>query len=149
VSDSHLGNYEPHIGGSATHVEYWIPAEHLLAFNASIQGTICVESAYFGAGFEGFVSDRCGLKGKDVANSSQWRRRGTTVGWILWARSRRIAGPSYLNFLFWAQFDFNAQALTPCKGIQRLHGSGKRGISIPLKYRFRRAAERKTPQRSA
>jgi hypothetical protein len=27
---------------------------------------ICVESAYFGAGFEGFVPDRFGLKGKDV-----------------------------------------------------------------------------------
>jgi len=47
VDDSHLGNYQPHTAGSATHVEYWIPAEHLSAFNASIQAMIAIESAYF------------------------------------------------------------------------------------------------------
>src|ERR1700739_1589284 len=36
VQDSHLVNYEPHSVGSATHVEYWIPAERLPQFNASI-----------------------------------------------------------------------------------------------------------------
>jgi hypothetical protein len=66
VTESYLANFEPHTVGSATHVEYWIPAEQLLGFNASIQGMISIESAYFGVGFAGFVPDRFGVNGKDV-----------------------------------------------------------------------------------
>jgi len=93
--------------GSATHVEYWIPAEELAEFNGSIQGMISVESAYFGVGFEGFVPDKLGLKGKDVA--AQFVAMAKT-----WAYSRMdfVCEVStnrkavYLNFLFWAQSDF-------------------------------------------
>jgi hypothetical protein len=112
VSDSHLGNYEPHKVGSATHVEYWIPAEKLSAFNASIQGRISVESAYFGAGFEGFVPDRFGLKGKDVvaqfvAMAKTWEY--SRMDFVCEVSTNRKS--VYLNFLFWAQFDFNAQGV--------------------------------------
>jgi len=101
VSDSHLGNYEPHSVGSATHVEYRIPAEELAEFNGSIQGMISVESAYFGVGFEGFVPDKFGLKDKDVA--AQFVAMAKT-----WAYSRMdfVCEVStnrkavYLNFLF-------------------------------------------------
>jgi hypothetical protein len=66
VANSYLANFELHKVGSAAHVEYWIPAEQLPIFNSSIQGMISVESAYFGIGFEGFVPDGFGLKGKDA-----------------------------------------------------------------------------------
>jgi len=109
VSDSHLGNYEPHTVGSATHVEYWIPAEQLPGFNASIQGIISIESAYFGVGFEGFVPDRFGLKGKGVvaqfiAMAKTWDY--SRMDFVCEVSTNRKA--VYLNFLFWAQFDFTA-----------------------------------------
>ena len=109
VDDSHLGNYQPHTAGSATHVEYWIPAEHLSAFNASIQGMIAIESAYFGLEFKGFVPDRFGLKGKDavaqfVAMAKTWDYG--RMDFVCEVSTNRKA--VYLNFLFWAQFDFTA-----------------------------------------
>lgn len=112
VSDSHLNNYEPHTVGSAAHVEYWIPAEHLPAFNASIQEKISVESAYFGGGFEGFVPDRFGLKGKNVvaqfvAMAKTWDY--SRMDFVCEVSTNRKA--FYLNFLFWANFDFSAQSI--------------------------------------
>ena len=109
VDDSHLGNYERHTVGSAIHVEYWIPAEDLPAFNASIQGTIGVESAYFGVGFKGFVPDGFGLKGKDavaqfVAMAKTWDYSG--MDFVCEVSTNRKA--VYLNLLFWAQFDFTS-----------------------------------------
>lgn len=40
VDLDYISQYETHIVGSRTHEEYWIPAEDLEAFNASIVGTI-------------------------------------------------------------------------------------------------------------
>jgi hypothetical protein len=40
VAANFLSRYEPQIVGAAHHVEYWIPAEDLEAFNASIVGAI-------------------------------------------------------------------------------------------------------------
>jgi|SRR5262249_47059173 len=37
VTDSYLAKFEPPTVGSATHVEYWIPAEHLQEFNTSFK----------------------------------------------------------------------------------------------------------------
>jgi hypothetical protein len=101
VSDSHLGNYEAHAVGSATHVEYWIPAERLPGFNASIQGIISVESTHFGVGFEGFVPDRFGLKGKDVvaqfiAMAKTWDYSRTDFVSEVSTNRKAV----YLNFLF-------------------------------------------------
>jgi hypothetical protein len=62
VQDSHLADCELHTVGSASHVEYWIPAEHLPEFNASILGMISVESAYFGEEFKGSVPDGFGRR---------------------------------------------------------------------------------------
>ena len=109
VSDSHLGNYEQHTVGSATHVEYWIPAEQLPNFNASIQGRISVESGFFGSGFRGLVPDSFGLKGKDaveqfVTMAKTWDY--SRMDFVCEVSTNRKA--VYLNFLFWAQFDFMA-----------------------------------------
>ncbi len=77
VAEPYLATFEPHIVGSASHVEYWIPAERLQEFNASIQGLISVESGFFGSGFRGLVPEGFGLKGKDaieqfVAMAKTW-----------------------------------------------------------------------------
>ena len=40
-TDHHLARYEVHsVGRAGQHEEYWIPAEELAAFNASIVGPI-------------------------------------------------------------------------------------------------------------
>lgn len=108
VQDSHLSHYEPHKVGSATHVEYWVPAEQLQQFNASIQGRIIVESGYFGEGFRGFIPEGFGLKGKDavaqfVAMAKTWDY--SRMDFVCEVATNRKA--VYLNFLFWSQFDFS------------------------------------------
>lgn len=112
VADSYLANFEPHTVGSAKHVEYWIPAEQLQEFNASIQGRIGVESGFFGSGFAGFVPDGFGLKGKDaieqfVAMAKTWDY--SRMDFVCEVSTNRKA--IYLNFLFWAQFDFTAHGV--------------------------------------
>jgi hypothetical protein len=119
------------------HVEYWIPSEQLRAFNASIQGMISLESAYFGAGFHGFVPDGFGLKGKDavaqfVAMARTWDY--SRMDFALEVSTNRKA--VYLNFLFWAQFDFTAFDINPPQRnrvIQRLQEAWTfNHIDIPL-----------------
>jgi len=109
VPDSFLASFEPHTVGSARHVEYWIPAEELPKFNASIQGRISLESGFFGSGFKGFIPDKFGLKGKDavaqfVAMAKIWDY--SRMDFVCEVSTNRKA--VYLNFLFWAQFDFTA-----------------------------------------
>src|SRR4029077_280849 len=95
LAESYLANFEPHTVGSAAHVEYWIPAKQLEELNSAIQGLISVESGFFGSGFKGFVPEAFGLKGRTLSSSSwQWRKRGTTVEWTLFAKSRRTVKPS-------------------------------------------------------
>jgi len=107
VADSFLANFEPRTVGSATHVEYWIPAEQLAMFNASIQGTISVEFAFFGSGFKGFVPDGFGLRGKDAVEQFATMRKTwdySRMDFVCEVSTNRKA--VYLNFLFWAQYDF-------------------------------------------
>jgi hypothetical protein len=112
VAEPYLAKFEPHIVGSGTHVEYWIPAELLQEFNASIQGLISVESGFFGSGFRGFAPEGFGLKGKDaieqfVAMAKTWDY--SRMDFVCEVSTNRKA--VYLNFLFWAQFDFNSQGI--------------------------------------
>jgi hypothetical protein len=46
IRRSFLDHYEVHQVGGQTILEYWIPAEDLLALNASIVGTIEVTADY-------------------------------------------------------------------------------------------------------
>ena len=112
VSDAYLAKFEPHTVGSTTHVEYWIPAERIHGFNVSIEGRISVESGFFGSGFKGFVPDSFGLKGKDafeqfVAMAKTWD--DSRMDFVCEVSTNRKA--VYLNFLFWANFDFSAQGI--------------------------------------
>lgn len=107
VADSYLAKFEPHTVGSTKHVEYWVPAEQLQEFNASIQGRISVGSGFFGLGFKGFVPESFGLKGRDaveqfVMMAKTWDY--SRMDFVCEVSTNRKA--VYLNFLFWAQFDF-------------------------------------------
>jgi hypothetical protein len=112
VPTSYLEKFEPRTVGSSSHVEYWIPAEHLPAFNASIHGIINVEAAYFGDGFKGCVPEKFNLQGKDAVSqfvtlSKTWDYSRTDFVCEV-STNRKVV---FLNFLFWAQFDFNAQGV--------------------------------------
>lgn len=113
VPDVFLAKYESHTVGSATHVEYWIPADQLQEFNASLQGLISLDSGFFGSGFNGFVPENFGLRGKDVVTQFV----GMTKTWE-YSRMDFVSEVSanrkafYLNFIFWAQFDFTGFGIT-------------------------------------
>jgi hypothetical protein len=46
VKRSFIGRYEAHEAGGRSHLEYWIPAEELDAFNAAIVGLIAVVRSF-------------------------------------------------------------------------------------------------------
>jgi hypothetical protein len=107
VPPSCLGGFTPHTVGTSSHVEYWIPAEQLPKFNTSIQGVISVDSAYFGLGFKGCLPEKFNLQGKDVVSqfvtmSNTWEY--SRMDFVCEVSTNRKA--VFLNFLFWAQFDF-------------------------------------------
>lgn len=107
VLDSYIEQFEPHVVGSSSHVEFWIPADQLPTFNASIQGSINVEEAFFGTDFKGWIPEKFALKGKDAVTQfivmfKTWDY--TRMDFTLEVSTNRKK--FYLNFLFWTQFDF-------------------------------------------
>jgi hypothetical protein len=112
VPESYLNRFEPRTVGSSSHLEYWVPAEELATFNASIQGVIGVEAAYFGEAFGGYIPERFGLKDRDVtqqfvAMCKTWDY--SRMDFVCEVSTNRKA--VYLNFLFWAQFDFTGRGV--------------------------------------
>jgi hypothetical protein len=113
VPEAYLQKFEPRRVGASVHLEYWIPAEQLEEFNASIEGLISVEAAYFGAAYKGFVPEQFGLKGRDavrqfVTMSSLWDY--SSFDFVCEVSANRKA--MFLNFLFWSQFDFTSFGVT-------------------------------------
>lgn len=112
VTKSYLERFEPRTVGSSSHVEYWIPAADLRAFNASLQGLISIKAAYFGKEFKGCIPEEFGLREKDIASqfvilAKTWDySRMDFVGEV--SASRKAV---FLNFLYWAQHDFEALGL--------------------------------------
>jgi len=107
VPKSYLARFEPQTVGSSEHVEYWIPAGELVAFNSSIQGKIVVLSGYFGEAFVGCVPDKFCLEGRDVVRQfvtmcQMYDFNGMDFVCEVSANRKAI----YLNFPFWKQFDF-------------------------------------------
>jgi hypothetical protein len=108
VPQDYLATFEPHTVGAASHVEYWIPSGSLDVFNAAIQGTIRIQSAYFGIHFKGYVPDGFGLSGKDGVSQfviffKTWDY--SRMDFVCEVATNRKA--VYLNFPFWTQFDFS------------------------------------------
>ena len=90
--------------GSSSHVEYWISADQLPMLNASIQGAISVEGAYFGEDFKGCIPDESGLRGKDAVQQFVTMSKALDYGtrdFVCEVSATRKA--VYLNFLFWAR----------------------------------------------
>ncbi len=52
VQRSFLDRYTPQAAGGKAHLEYWIPADDLPAFNAAIVGTIETVARFYGDGAE-------------------------------------------------------------------------------------------------
>jgi hypothetical protein len=107
VATSYLEAFTPHTVGGSSHVEYWIPAEQLPAFNASIQGIINVEAGYFREGFKGCVPEKVNLRGKDVVSQFVTMSKMedySRMDFVCELSTNRKA--VFLNFLFWTQFDF-------------------------------------------
>ena len=107
VRDSYVEKFELHTVGSSSHIEYWILAEQLPAFNASVQGAISVDSAYFGVGFKGCAPEKSNLLGKDVVRQFVTLSKKcdySRMDFVCEVSTNRKA--VFLNFLFWAQFDF-------------------------------------------
>ncbi len=108
VEKSYLAKFEPHLVGSSGHIEYWIPAGDLSAFNAAICGLIRVEEGFFGANFTGSIPDKCGLKGRDaiaqfVALYENWDYSTFDVTCEVSVNRKSV----FLNWLFWSQQDFS------------------------------------------
>jgi hypothetical protein len=150
ASDAYVAKLEPHTGGSATHVEFWVPAEQLHEFNASIEGRISVESEFFGSGSEGFVPDSFGLKGKDAVE--QFRAMAKTrdhsrMDCVLRGFGESQGGLPKLLVL--GKSDFTVLGVDAQQGMRLLPGSRKRGHLTTSRYHFRPSTERKTSLRSA
>jgi len=114
VPEFYLSKFEPRTVGSSLHQEYWIPAEELSAFSDSIQGPIVVRAAYFGESFKGCVPQEFGLKDMSVvqqfiAMCKTWDY--SRMDFVCEVSTNRKA--MYLNFLFWAQFDFSDVGIEP------------------------------------
>jgi hypothetical protein len=113
VSSAFIAKFEPRTVGSDIHVEYWIPADQLREFNSSTEGLIRLESGFFGSDFKGIVPDRFGLKGKDavaqfVTMAKTWDY--SRMDFVCEVSTNRKA--IFLNYLFWAQFDFTKFGIT-------------------------------------
>src|SRR5262245_1810417 len=66
VPDAVASKFGPHRVGATEHQELWVPAERLSEFNATIDGRIVFERAFFGKAFTGYVPARGILKGSNA-----------------------------------------------------------------------------------
>jgi hypothetical protein len=108
VADDYISRFDPHTVGGSTHVEYWIPAEELPAFNSAVHGVIEVAEAFFGEKFHGYVPERFGLRGKGAIE--QFTCLAKTWDYSRMDFMLEVATNCkavYLNSWFWAAFDFS------------------------------------------
>jgi hypothetical protein len=108
VATSYLSKFEPHTVGSSTHVEFWIPANELTAFNQAIVGTVHLVEGFFGTAFVGHIPHAFGLKGKNAtaqfaALANSWEYSPMDVTCEVSANRKAV----FLNWLFWSQHDFS------------------------------------------
>jgi hypothetical protein len=108
VDDAYVSKFERHVVGGREHEELWVPAHELDEFNRHIGGRVEVVAAYFGEGFQGYVPDGFGLKGK--AAREQFTALARTLPYSPFDFSCEIAANHtavYLGFFFWEQHDFS------------------------------------------
>jgi len=108
VDGRFLARFEPHTVGSFMHVEHWIPAEDLHAFNLAIAGRIAVEEGFFGPRFSGELPDGGNWQGKDAAAQFAalwhlWQHRRGDLAQEISVNRKAV----FLNWLFWERHDFS------------------------------------------
>lgn len=108
LDENYLSKLEPHTVGGSGHVEYWVPADELAAFNRAILGQIRVGDTFFGDHFTGDVPQHFELAGKDAATQfaalfKSWDYSRMDVTCEVSANRKSV----YLNWLFWHQRDFS------------------------------------------
>jgi hypothetical protein len=121
VAEDYLAKFERHIVGEAWHEELWVAAESLEQFNEQIQTPIQVVGAAFGEKFCGHIPDKYGMKDRPVIEQ-----------FLLLAQQHELSLQDFhgeitanhlsvfLNFLFWASYDFSDSAISPIKHAQIL-----------------------------
>jgi hypothetical protein len=112
VGDAYASKFERRVVGAKEHEELWVPAEELAEFNTHIDGAIEVVGAFFGDGYQGYVPDGFGLRGKDaraqlVALAKTLPYSGFDV--ICETAANHVA--VFLNFFFWEQTDFSSDGI--------------------------------------
>ena len=112
LDDAYGARFEPQKVGGSHHVELWVPAAELSAFNEHISPPIMIVGAHFGNSFRGYIPDRFGLQGKDV-----------TVQFAVLARTMKYSGMDFryeiaanhlaifLNYGFWTQSTFTDEGI--------------------------------------
>jgi len=113
VASHFLSKFEQHKVGSSAHIEYWIPSDKLISFNAAIHGMVHVETGFFDTAFIGHLPDSYGLKGKNaiaqfIALHKTWAYSHMDVACEVSANRKAI----FLNWLFWRQHDFSQLGVT-------------------------------------
>lgn len=113
VSDSYISRFEPNTVGSRSHVEYWVPAQEMSGFNASLEGLIGVEYGFFGVGFTGWIPEKFNLRAKGAETqfalmSRMWDYSRMDFTYEVSTNRKAV----YLNFLLWNQHSFADHGIT-------------------------------------
>ncbi len=98
--------------GPKDHYKLCIPSAELNLFSQGLQGSISVETAFFGPEYEGFVPANFALKGKNateqfISLAKMWEYSSVDFAAEIAANRKAI----YLNSWFWAQHDFTSKGI--------------------------------------
>ncbi|HSQ30023.1 MAG TPA: hypothetical protein VLN49_09245 [Gemmatimonadaceae bacterium] len=113
VDDRFVQRYDIHQVGAAQHIELWVPAEELAAFNRHIQPPIRVTGAYFGDGFKGLMPAHFMLAGRDAVE--QFVALDRILSYSAMDFSCEIATNQvyiFLHYPFWQQRDFAPEGVS-------------------------------------
>ncbi len=107
IDDGYADQFEPHIVGSRSHEEFWVPAEGLAEFNQHIVAPISVVAAYFGDQFRGYIPEHFGMRGRDTVGqflllNSTMDEYGMDFYCEILANNTAV----FLQYPFWAEADF-------------------------------------------
>lgn len=121
MADDYLATLEPHVVGTRSHVEYWVPAKQVEEFNHAITSRISVYDAFFGPEFVGYIPQEHGLRGKSAVEqfvilAKAWEYNPRDFLREVSANCKAV----YLNSWFWTQHDFSAEGIDPQQKVRCL-----------------------------
>jgi len=149
LDDAYGARFKPEKVGGSHHVELWVPAAELSAFNEHIIAPIVIVGAYFGNSFRGYIPDRFGLKGKDA--TAQFVALAVTYDYSPMDFRCEIAANHvaiFLNFGFWTQRTFSDEGIEKAKqervllAIQKIWLDAFPEIHLPLSDRLQKVDPR-------